>query len=134
LFQLWRPSPFSCSLGVGVFNDKAARSLHLGFAIFLAFLDFPRLKSSHLGRVPLLDWLRLLRLLLLRFSGSAGQRPGIPTRQAVIVACAGMLPLLGATRRERGLPMTCVVAIFLLYVFAGHYAPDIIAYRGASLP
>ena len=41
LFQLWFASPFPFQLGIGVFNDTEARSIHLAFAIFLAFLAFP---------------------------------------------------------------------------------------------
>ena len=41
LFQLWFASPFPFALGFGVFNDTEARSIHLAFAIFLAFLVFP---------------------------------------------------------------------------------------------
>ena len=41
LFQLWFASPFPFMLRIGVFNDTEARSIHLAFAIFLAFLVFP---------------------------------------------------------------------------------------------
>lgn len=41
LFQLWFASPLPFSFGFGVFNDTEARSIHLGFAIVLAFLAFP---------------------------------------------------------------------------------------------
>ncbi|MEM9782767.1 MAG: TRAP transporter permease [Pseudomonadota bacterium] len=44
LFQLWIASPLPFELGFGVFGSNEARSIHLGFAIFLAFLAFP---SSH---------------------------------------------------------------------------------------
>lgn len=41
LFQLWFASPLPFALGVGVLNDTEARSIHLMFAIVLAFLAFP---------------------------------------------------------------------------------------------
>ncbi len=41
LFQLWFASPFPFMFGFGVFNDTEARSIHLAFAIFLAFAAFP---------------------------------------------------------------------------------------------
>ena len=41
LFQLWFASPFPFMVGFGVFNDTEARSIHLAFAIFLAFAAFP---------------------------------------------------------------------------------------------
>jgi len=41
LFQLWFASPLPFALGFGVFNDTEARSIHLAFAVVLAFLAFP---------------------------------------------------------------------------------------------
>ena len=41
LFQLWFASPLPFMFGIGVFNDTEARSIHLAFAIVLAFLAFP---------------------------------------------------------------------------------------------
>ena len=46
LFQLWIASPFPFALGFGVFNDTEARSIHLAFAVFLAFLAFPPERSA----------------------------------------------------------------------------------------
>ena len=44
LFQLWYASPLPFALRVGVLNDTEARSLHLAFALFLAFLAWPAFK------------------------------------------------------------------------------------------
>ncbi|HWP14202.1 MAG TPA: hypothetical protein VNM46_01105, partial [Xanthobacteraceae bacterium] len=38
LFQLWYASPLPFALRIGILNDTEARSLHLAFALFLAFL------------------------------------------------------------------------------------------------
>ena len=43
LFQLWHASPLPFTLGFGVFIDLPARAIHLGFALFIAFLAFPLL-------------------------------------------------------------------------------------------
>src|SRR5690554_7534517 len=37
LFQLWIASPLPFVFGVGVFNDTETRSIHLAFALLLAF-------------------------------------------------------------------------------------------------
>ena len=138
LFQLWITSPLPYSIGIGVLNDTASRSLHLGFAIFLAYLGFPMLKSSPRKYIPFYDWVMAFAaafcaVYLYLFQDELARRPGIPTREDIMVACAGMVLLLEATRRVMGLPMTCVAVIFLAYVFLGPYAPDLIAHRGASL-
>ena len=41
LFQLWFASPIPFMVGFGVFNDTEARSIHLAFALFLAFAAYP---------------------------------------------------------------------------------------------
>jgi TRAP transporter 4TM/12TM fusion protein len=46
LFQLWFASPIPFIVGWGVFNDTEARSIHLAFAIFLAFAAFPAVKTK----------------------------------------------------------------------------------------
>ncbi len=46
LFQLWFASPIPFMLGFGVFNDTEARSIHLAFALFLAFAAFPAVNTK----------------------------------------------------------------------------------------
>ena len=41
LFQLWYASPLPFIFNFGVLNDTEARSIHLAFAIFLAFYRLP---------------------------------------------------------------------------------------------
>ncbi|MDN3517049.1 TRAP transporter permease [Aquisalimonas lutea] len=48
LFQLWIASPYPYDLGFAIVSDTQARSIHLAFAMFLAFLSFPGL--LHTGR------------------------------------------------------------------------------------
>ncbi|MDR2799938.1 MAG: hypothetical protein LBB52_01565, partial [Desulfovibrio sp.] len=138
LFQIWITSPLPYILGFGVFNDTAARSLHLAFGIFIAYLGFPALKTSPDDRIPVHDWIfALLAALcasyLFIFQRELAGRPGIPSREDITVACAGVVLLLEATRRVMGMPMTIVASVFLAYVFLGPYAPDLIAHRGASI-
>lgn len=46
LFQLWIASPIPFMVGFGVFNDTESRSIHLAFAIFLAFAAFPAARTK----------------------------------------------------------------------------------------
>ncbi|HAI28176.1 MAG TPA: C4-dicarboxylate ABC transporter, partial [Thalassospira sp.] len=41
LFQLWMASPLPFIFNFGVLNSTEARSIHLAFAIFLAFMAYP---------------------------------------------------------------------------------------------
>ncbi len=45
LFQLWVASPLPFMVNYGVFNDSEVRSIHLAFALFLAFAVFPSTRS-----------------------------------------------------------------------------------------
>ena len=138
LFQLWYASPLPFSLGFGVFNDTEARSIHLAFAVFLAFLAYPALKSSPRDRIPLQDWgLALVGAFcmayLFLFYSELANRPGQPTTQDLVVAIVGLILLLEAARRVLGLPMVILAIVFIAYIFAGPYMPEMIAHKGASL-
>ncbi|STQ77068.1 TRAP transporter permease [Grimontia hollisae] len=133
LFQLWYASPFTVAL-----NDTEARSIHLAFAIFLAFTAYPALKRSPRNRIPVQDWLFALAGsfsagYLFLFYTDLASRAGAPTSVDIAVAVTGMILLLEATRRALGPPLMVVALVFLLYTFAGPYMPDVIAHKGASL-
>ncbi len=146
LFQVWIASPLPYSFGIGVFSSREARPIHLAFAIFLAFLVFPAFKTSPRKHIPTLDWLlaiggSLCALYLFLFDSSLiksltgsqlSDRPNNPNTLDVVVAVAGMLFLLEATRRALGPPLMVVAAIFLGYTFLGPYAPGFLAWKGAS--
>jgi TRAP transporter 4TM/12TM fusion protein len=138
LFQLWIASPIPFMVGIGVFNDTEARSIHLAFAIFLAFLAYPALRRSPRAYVPVQDWVFALvgafcAAYLFLFHVQLSARPGAPLPQDIVVGCIGMILLLEATRRSLGPPLTILAAVFLAYTFFGPYMPDVIAHRGFSL-
>ncbi|MFC7410301.1 TRAP transporter permease [Hydrogenophaga atypica] len=138
LFQFWYASPLPFALGFGILNDTEARAIHLAFALFLAFLAWPALKSSPRDRVPLVDWgLALVAAFagayLMLFYAQLATRPGQPTTVDVVVSLAGVVLLLEATRRAVGWPMAALAAIFLAYCLLGPWMPDVLAHKGASL-
>ncbi|SDG72693.1 TRAP transporter permease [Roseospirillum parvum] len=138
LFQLWFASPLPFILGFGILNNTEARSIHLGFAIFLAYTAFPAFKNSPRLRVPLIDWLLAFlaagsALYLFVFYEALADRPGAPTQVDVIVGVVGLITLLEATRRALGPPLMIVATVFMGYAFLGQHMPDVIAHQGASL-
>ena len=56
LFQLWYASPLPFTFNVLVLNYTEMRSLHLGFALFLAFLAFPFAKRRRATASRVQDW------------------------------------------------------------------------------
>lgn len=138
LFQLWYASPLPFAFGFGVLNDTEARALHLGLAMFLAFTAWPAWRSSPRHRVPLLDWALALvgafaGAYLLLFYAELATRPGQPTTMDIVVASAGLLLLLEATRRAVGWPMAVLAILFIAYAMLGRYMPDVLSHKGASL-
>ncbi len=138
LFQLWYASPLPYIFNFGILNDTEARSIHLGFAIFLAFVAFPAFKRSPRAYIPIHDWLfafigTFSALYIFLFYAELAERQGAPTAIDVITAVCGMLLLLEAARRALGPPLTIVASVFLCYTYFGPFMPDVIAHKGASL-
>ncbi|TKT82685.1 TRAP transporter permease [Aquamicrobium sp. LC103] len=144
LFQLYiaSPLPFRLSTLTGlplVLNDTQIRSIHLAFGLFLAFLAYPAFSRSPRDRIPLLDWALAIAaafcaLYIFIYYRDLARRPGLPITQDLVVAGAGMLLLLEATRRALGPPLAIVAIIFMAYVFFGSspLVPDILRWGGAS--
>ena len=139
LFQLWIASPLPYMLAdyIPLMNDTHTRSIHLAFAIFLAFLSYPALKRSPRDRMPPQDWAfavigAFAASYVAIFALALSDRPGIPIMADLVAAGIGMVCLLEATRRSLGPPLLLVALLFLSYVFFGHLAPDVIAWKGAS--
>jgi TRAP transporter 4TM/12TM fusion protein len=94
-------------------------------------------QPTPLDRVPKVDWVLALiasfsAAYLYIFYYALAARPGAPTLVDLIVAGAGLVLLLEATRRALGPALMIIALIFLFYTFAGPYMPDLIAHRGAS--
>ncbi|MFQ2238718.1 TRAP transporter permease [Aeromonas dhakensis] len=138
LFQLWIASPLPFSLGIGVLNDTETRSIHLAFAILLAYLVFPAMRSSPRDRVPLGDialgliGAAVASYLFIMYEQLA-QRPGNLTTMDFMVACIGIPLLLEAARRALGPALAVIAIVFLAYSLAGPWMPSLLAHRGVSL-
>ena len=147
LFQIWIASPLPFVFGWGVFSSGEARSVHLGFAIFLAFLAYPAFTGSSRHKIPLTDWALAIIACLCAlyplladsslvdalFGTRLSDRPGAPNTYDIVISITGMLVLLEATRRALGPPLMVVAMVFLGYTFLGPLAPEIIAWKGSSL-
>jgi TRAP transporter 4TM/12TM fusion protein len=138
IFQLWYASPLPFMLNVFVINDTEARSIHLAFAVFLAYTAFPTFNSSPKRHIPAQDWIiafcaAFCAAYIYIFYTELSDRPGKPTVLDLSVSVAGLIFLLEATRRALGPPLMVVAAIFITYTFAGPHMPEVIAHQGASL-
>ncbi|MDJ0640437.1 MAG: TRAP transporter permease [Paracoccaceae bacterium] len=138
LYQLWIASPLPFIVGF-VWNDTQTRSIHLGFAVLLAFLAFPGLKSSPRDRIPALTWVTAIvaataaSYLWWDYRGVA-DRTGSPNTIDLVMAGVGLILLLEAARRSLGFPLMGVALFFLAYVFFGSWSglPEVVQWKGAS--
>ncbi|OOF46776.1 TRAP transporter permease [Rodentibacter trehalosifermentans] len=150
LFQIYYTSPFPFWLqemvrnaGIDlnvVVDDTKARSVHLAFAIFLAYLSFPAFATSPKYRIPWQDWLfatvgGFLAAYYIFFYEGLVTRFGAPNTQDIIAGCLGLVLLLEACRRSLGLPLVIIAIVFLLYNYLGQFLPSgwIISHRSGSL-
>jgi len=140
VFQIWIASPFPYMMDSDLlrWNGNQTRSIHLSFALFLAYLSFPFSKSSPKHYIPISD--RVLAIIaalaalyyVIEYHAIA-DRVGAPIMQDIIVACIGIPLLLEAARRCLGVTLSIVASVFLLYTFFGNYMPEIIEHKGYNL-
>lgn len=139
LFQVVLASPLSNYILPGdVINNS--RQIHLAFAMFLAFMAYPALKSSPREYIPIQDWILAAIGVFVALYGfifydkivnSGGLADDIDKWFAVV----GLLVLFEAARRALGPAMAIVAIVFLLYVFFGSsdLVPEVIRWKGASI-
>ncbi|XYK81593.1 MAG: TRAP transporter permease [Labrenzia sp.] len=138
-FQVLLASPLSnYILPSDLINNS--RQVHLSFAIFLAFMAYPALKSSPRHHIPIQDWIlalsgAFLALYGLFFYEKIVNNGGLADDVDKWFALAGILILFEAARRTLGPAMAIVATIFLLYVFFGssQWVPEVMRWKGASL-
>lgn len=150
LFQLYYASPlpyllqsFLHNLNIDlnvVVDDSRARSLHLAFAIFLAYLVYPAFRSSDKNKIPWYDWLfaavgAFLASYYLFFYEGILARVGAPNMQDIIAGTLGLILLLEAARRSLGLPLVIIAVLFLIYNYVGQFFPTtwIVSHRSGTI-
>ncbi len=117
-----------------------SRQIHLAFAVFLAFLAYPALKSSPRDRIPPQDWVMAtvaaaIALYGYIFYDKVVASGGLADDTDKWFALLGLILLFEAARRALGPAMAIIATIFLVYVFFGSapWIPDVIRWNGASL-
>lgn len=139
LFQIYVASPIPYALGAPfVLGSDQSRMIHYAFAIFLCFCAYPAFHSSSRNRIPASDWIWAVvgacgGLYMFVFYNELSLRAGAPLPQDIVIAAIGIVFLLEAVRRTVGMALVIVASVFLIYIFAGPYMPEVISHRGASI-
>jgi TRAP transporter 4TM/12TM fusion protein len=120
-------------------NSTIVRSIHLAFAMILAFLIYPVMKKpKFLETITIPDYVLAVvggfgaAYIALDYVGISN-RVGEFLGRDIIIGVIFTILLLEAGRRVIGLALSIVAIIFLSYDFFGQYLPDLISHKGASL-
>ena len=129
-----------------IMNSAYIRSVHLGFALLLAFFCFPALKKPVKGffsflssktTIPLPDILTALiasaaaLYYYIDYSGIS-MRSGLPMPRDIVIGSVLVLLLLEAARRVIGPALSIIASFFTIYIFFADRMPDAFSFRSAS--
>ncbi|MDH3962840.1 MAG: TRAP transporter large permease subunit, partial [Deltaproteobacteria bacterium] len=122
------------------------RSIHLGFALLIVFLNYPFLKKTRFGlkflsatdKIPVLDYVvgiiaAFSAMYIMIDFGGIIERYGDPNTRDLVFGFALTILLLEASRRVIGPALPVIATAFIAYSFLGPHMPDLIAFKGVSL-
>ena len=131
LFQLY-------TAFAGAFPDLIQRSIHMGFAIVLAFSLYSARNRSPRDRFSVVDLLAMILGIVVCTHVALNYdrimlNPGISSRWDLILGIIATLLVLEMTRRILSWILPTIAVLAILYAYFGPYLPDAFAHRGFSL-
>ncbi len=120
-------------------NSVFVRSIHLAFALALAFAMYPMYRNTKtMTTIPWYNFLLIpaaviTALYIVYAYDDLNARSGAWENIDVFMGIAGMILLLKAARRALGMALPVIAILFLLYDYLGPYMPELIAHKGASI-
>jgi TRAP transporter 4TM/12TM fusion protein len=120
-------------------NSVFVRSIHLAFALILAFFMYPMFRNKHTMRtIPFWNFFiapgaALTALYIFLNYDALNARSGDWSQLDIIAGIAGIILLIKAARRVLGLALPVIAVLFMAYDYLGPYMPDLIAHKGASI-
>ena len=132
-------SLFQLYIVVEPINSTITRSVHLSFAMSLAFLIYPMMKREYF--LKKIRWFGYTLMAIGVFTASyiaifyeqIALRPGDYTSTDIVLAIIAIIILIEAGRRVLGFALSMIAIVFLAYDFLGPYMPELIIHKGASL-
>ncbi len=118
LFQLWIASPLPFMFGFGVLDSTETRSIHLAFALFLAYMAYPAERS------PFQLGLAVAVPVLLAALFMSGSKAGVPSWWIPLVAAAVIAAILLGSPKNWVPPwewaLAIVSALCSLYIYLNY--------------
>lgn len=122
----------------GAFPDLIQRSLHIGFAMVLAFFLYPARKKSPQARLSVVDLLAMgLGVIVCSHAALNYDRimmnPGISSAWDLCLGIAATMLVLEMTRRILSWILPTIALLTILYAYLGPHLPEAVAHRGFSI-
>jgi len=122
----------------GVFPSTIQRGQHIGFALFLVYMLYPRSKKDRSNKIKWYDMICAgLSIVVsgyhLVYYKEIIHRAGAYTTSDIAVSIIAILLVLEATRRIAGPVLVSVASAFLLYAYLGPMFPGFLSHRGFSI-
>ena len=135
--MMW--SLFQLYIVIEPINSTISRSIHLSFALTLAFMIYPMMRKKYF--LTKIRWFGYTFAALGLGTASyiavnyeaISLRPGDYLMIDIVVALLGIVILLEAGRRVLGFALSVIAIVFLSYDVLGPYMPELIIHKGASL-
>jgi TRAP transporter 4TM/12TM fusion protein len=122
----------------GAFPDLIQRSIHIGFAMVLAFSLYSATKRSPKDRFSFIDLIGMILGIVVCTHAALNYdrimtNPGVSNTWDLILGIIATLLVLEMTRRMLSWVLPAIGIITILYAFLGPHLPDLFAHRGFSL-
>ncbi|MBN1833813.1 MAG: TRAP transporter permease, partial [Deltaproteobacteria bacterium] len=122
----------------GSFPDLIQRSIHVGFAMVLAFLLYSATNRSPKDRFSVIDLIGMILGIIVCSHAAINYdrimtNPGVSSTWDLILGIIATLLVLEMTRRILSWVLPAIGIITILYAFLGPHLPDLFAHRGFSL-
>ena len=122
----------------GAFPDLIQRSIHIGFAMVLAFCLYPAMNRSPKDRSSVVDFiLMVLGIVVCTHAAINYDRimmnPGVSNMWDLALGIVATLLVLEMTRRILSWILPAIGVLTILYAYLGPYLPDAFAHRGFNL-
>jgi TRAP transporter 4TM/12TM fusion protein len=120
-------------------NSVFVRSIHLAFALVLAFFMYPMFRNKYTMRtIPFWNFViapvaALSAMYIFLNYDALNAHSGDWSQLDIVAGIIGIVLLIKAARRVLGLALPVIALLFMAYDYLGPYMPDLIAHKGASI-
>lgn len=119
----------------GAFPDLIQRSIHVGFAMVLAFFLYSAVSRSPKNRFSAMDLLAMVLGLVVCTHAALNydrimMNPGVSSHWDLMLGLAATALVLEMTRRILSWILPAIALLTILYAYLGPYLPDAMAHRG----